>query len=380
MPINGTPDDDELRGTAAPDEINGGDGDDTILGRAGDDVLNGDDGDDQIDGGAGNDEINGGDGDDTLEGKAGEDTIDGGEGDDAIYGGAGTDSLTGGAGDDYISGGSGADTITGGAGDDALEGGAGADRYVFEGDFGTDTILDFANADRIDLTAYTSYSIEQDGDDVLIHAGTGTIIVKDATVQQVAARVEVACLVRGTLVRTPNGETAVETLSIGDEVLTVDGTAVPVKWIGRRAYSKSFLDANENIVPVEIGAGALGGNMPARALRVSPEHAVLVGDVLVPAGLLVDGAGIRRARGLESVEYFHLEFDDPQVIVTNGAATESYVELGNRRMFANYAEYTELYGEDGSDRPRQRRFELVDQGPGLERVRARLPGATARAA
>jgi hypothetical protein len=181
-------------------------------------------------------------------------------------------------------------------------------------------------------------------------------------------------------VRTPNGEVAVESLAIGDQVVTVDGASVPVKWIGRRGYSKSFLDANENIVPVEICAGALGGDMPTRSLLVSPEHAVLVGEVLVPVGRLVDGAGIRRARGLSTVEYFHLEFDEPQVIVTNGAATESYVELGNRRMFANYAEYAELYGEDGSDRPGQRRFEWVDQGPGLERVRARLPGATARAA
>ncbi len=390
MAINGTAGDDELLGTPGADVINGRAGDDTLTGRAGDDTLNGGAGDDQLDGGAGSDvlnggrgddilnggagsdTLNGGRGDDILNGGAGSDTLNGGRGDDALYGGAGSDVLRGGAGDDILSGGAGADTLIGGRGDDILEGGAGPDRFVFSGDFGQDTILDFGNSDRIDLTSFTSYSIAQDGEDVRIETGTGAIIVKGATVQEVAARVEVACLTRGTLVRTPQGDVAVENLSIGDEVTTTDGTAVAIKWIGRRSYSRSFLDANERIVPVVIGAHALGESMPDRDLMVSPDHAVLVDDQLVPAGLLVNDGSVRRAARLERVDYFHLEFEEPQVVITNGLPTESYVDLGNRRMFANYAEYLALYGEILRDGPPRRRFALIDGGPRLDRIRERL--------
>lgn len=380
MPINGTPDDDELLGTPGSDEIIGSGGDDTIRARAGDDVVDAGSGDDYVEGGAGNDEIDGGSGDDDLRGGAGNDVIDGDEGDDNIVGGAGNDTLNGGEGDDFISGGSGADLINGGEGDDTLEGGNGPDRFVFSDDFGVDTIADFARNDRIDLTAFTSYEISQDGDNVVIRTAGGTIIVEDTTVQEVAARVEVACLTQGTLVRTPQGEVAVETIAIGDLVTTQDGAAVPVKWIGKRSYSSSFLKANENIVPVLIPAGSLDGDVPRRDLIVSPEHGVLVGDVLVPAGLLVDGEVIRKARGLEAVQYFHLEFEEHQIILAEGTPTESYIDLGNRRMFENFAEYAELYGMDAADMPMQRRFTIVTEGPALERVRSRLAAQTRKAA
>ena len=398
MAIDGTSGDDELRGTPRADVINGGAGDDTIYGRAGNDQLNGEEGDDELfggsghdsldggagddvlHGGAGNDRLDGGDGDDVLNGGAGRDVLNGGAGDDVLNGGAGQDVLTGGAGDDVLNGGAGADVLNGGEGDDVLNGGAGRDRYVFDGAFGDDTIVGFDNGDRIQLSDLTTYSITQSGDDVLVTTTSGSILVRDATVQQVASRIEVACLVRGTLVRTPHGEVAVESIAIGDAVTTVDGRTARVKWIGQRAYSRSFLEANDKIRPVLIGAGALGAHGPDRDLMVSPEHAVLIDTVLVPAGLLVNDAGIRRTRGLDRVDYFHLEFDEPQVIITNGAATESYVEQGNRRMFSNHAEYSALYGEADETAPRLRRFTLVDGGPALDKIRDRLNGRIASAA
>ncbi|MBN8939829.1 MAG: Hint domain-containing protein [Rhizobiales bacterium] len=378
--LNGGDGDDQLYGGAGNDVLDGGDGDDQLRGGAGNDTLSGGGGDDQLYGGAGNDTLSGGAGDDQLHGGAGNDTLSGGDGDDRLYGGAGRDILSGGAGDDYLSGGAGADILNGGAGDDVLEGGAGADRFVFDGEFGSDTIVDFQNNDRIELTGLTSYAIAQDGDDVVITTGSGSIFIKGATVQQVASRIEVACLVKGTLVQTPSGEVAVEAIAIGDEVVTVDGGVARVKWVGTRAYSRSFLKANDKIAPVLIKAGALGQQSPLRDLMVSPEHAVLIGGALVPAGLLANGDGIRQVRDFDAIEYFHLEFDEPQVILTNGAATESYVEQGNRRMFANHAEYVALYGEAERTGPCLRRFELVDQGPKLERIRERLGADLASAA
>jgi Ca2+-binding RTX toxin-like protein len=72
-----------------------------------------------------------------------------------INAGAGDDRIVAGMADDFLVGGIGNDRLNGGAGDDRLIGGAGNDVFVFNGDPGNDTILDFATgADKIDLSRY----------------------------------------------------------------------------------------------------------------------------------------------------------------------------------------------------------------------------------
>ena len=45
---------------------------------------------------------------------------------------------------------------------------------------------------------------------------------------------EPVCFAAGTMIATPEGETAVEELSISDSILTASGKTVAVKWIGRQ--------------------------------------------------------------------------------------------------------------------------------------------------
>ncbi|WP_200306304.1 Hint domain-containing protein, partial [Paracraurococcus ruber] len=52
----------------------------------------------------------------------------------------------------------------------------------------------------------------------------------------------VICFYPGTRIRTPDGEAAVETLAIGDLVLTADGQARPVRWVGRQTVATLFAD------------------------------------------------------------------------------------------------------------------------------------------
>ena len=110
------------------------------------------------------------DGNDTLEGAGSRDTLSGGAGDDTLIGYAGSDSLDGGAGNDLLYGGSGADLLRGGLGDDTLDGGAGVDqlmggdgkdtfRFASVGDILTDSIGDFGDGDRIDLSALNAVYI-----------------------------------------------------------------------------------------------------------------------------------------------------------------------------------------------------------------------------
>jgi hypothetical protein len=104
--------------------------------------------------------------------------------------------------------------------------------------------------------------------------------------------VEVACFMPGTLISTPEGARSVETFKPGDLVITAQGRAVPVRWIGRQTVSRMFGDPMR-ILPIRITAGALGCNLPARDLLLSPDHALLIDGLLVQAGALVNGA--RRA-------------------------------------------------------------------------------------
>ncbi|WP_342362805.1 Hint domain-containing protein [Terrarubrum flagellatum] len=410
--IHGFSGDDVLFGGSGDDSLYGGSGDDVLYGGSGDDVLKGGSGDDQLFGGSGDDQLSGGSGDDALDGGSGDDSLDGGSGDDQLSGGSGDDVLKGGSGDDVLVGGSGDDVLKGGAGDDilvggtgdnVLTGGSGDDTFVFSddagssaaaglrafaaaSDTGSNTITDLGPGDKIDLTAITSVTDVSDltieevnGDTVITLPDGNTITVQGLAPAQVLSHIEVACLMRGTMVRTPAGEVPVEQLAIGDEVLTIDGSCERIKWIGKRAYSRPFLARGEKIAPICFAPDSLGAQQPSRPLYVSPEHAIYVDNVLVPAKLLQNGASIRRASDFDLVEYFHLEFDEPQVIWTNGAPTESYVDTGNRRMFANYDEYVGLHGEPDGDEERNRRFYAVYGGAALVAIRRRLQGDIAAA-
>ncbi len=51
----------------------------------------------------------------------------------------------------------------------------------------------------------------------------------------------VACCCEGTAIATPCGERAIETLRVGDAVLTASGRRRPIRWIGQRSYAGRFL-------------------------------------------------------------------------------------------------------------------------------------------
>src|SRR5262249_25748161 len=81
----------------------------------------------------------------------------------------------------------------------------------------------------------------------------------------------VICFLAGTMIMCPGGERAVETLAIGDLILTADGRAVPVKWIGRQTVVTLF-GPPEGRRPVCIAAGAAGGGGAGRAPPPARRH------------------------------------------------------------------------------------------------------------
>ncbi len=144
------------------------------------------------------------------------------------------------------------------------------------------------------------------------------------------------CVARGTLIETEAGPVAVEALRVGDMVRTVDGPFRPVRWLGCRRFSPAELRAHRSLRPVRISAGAFGNDRPARELRVSPQHRVLVTgwraelffgaqEVLVPAKGLINDTTIRVEDEAGWVEYHHVLFDRHEIMLTEGLATESFL-------------------------------------------------------
>jgi hypothetical protein len=155
----------------------------------------------------------------------------------------------------------------------------------------------------------------------------------------------VACFCCGTMIRTPDGEKPVETLKRGDLVITAEGVVRPVLWRGEQTVSRAFADPVRSW-PVRVKAGALGDNVPSRDLLLSPDHALLVGGVLIQAGALVNGASILRETQVpKRFTYYHLELDDHELILAENTPAETFVDNVDRMGFDNWAEYEALYPE-----------------------------------
>jgi hypothetical protein len=184
------------------------------------------------------------------------------------------------------------------------------------------------------------------------------------------------CYASGTHILTDRGEVAVEHLVIGDRLITHAGQARTLRWIGRRTYSHPFIARNPDILPIRINAGAIAPGIPHRDLYVSPPHAMYFAGSLIPAASLVNGATIVQLRASAHVAYFHLELDTHDVIIAEGALAESYLDLDNRAIFQNAAEYATLYPDQGA-RPAQEYAPRLEQGHKVDDV---WSGLAARAA
>lgn len=136
----------------------------------------------------------------------------------------------------------------------------------------------------------------------------------------------IPCFAAGTRILTARGTRPIEALAVGDLVETRDNGLQPIRWIGRRRVR-----AEGRFAPVVIEAGAMGAH---DRLVLSPQHRVLVlhpmaeilfgeGEVLVAAKDLVNDRSIRIRAGGE-IEYFHLLFDEHQILWSEGLPTESF--------------------------------------------------------
>jgi Ca2+-binding RTX toxin-like protein len=417
--VRGGAGNDTVAGDVGADSLAGGAGNDSLLGNAGDDTLEGGAGADRLDGGADTNTLSyagstagvtvdllantasGGDatGDvvanfTNILGTTLADNLAGNEFANTIDGGAGNDTISGGEGDDRLISGEGNDIVTGGAGIDVGELGGGDDTVVWVGGDGADTWFGGGGADQANLAGpeadWSWVSIDggaAGGDGASGNDWQATNTGGDGTTvtfidfERVSfggtPPVDMPCFAAGTRILTPSGERPVEALRAGDLVVTAAGRIAPVRWVGHRAVQLRRHPRPRAAAPVRIAAGALGPGTPLRDLRVSPDHALLLDGVLVPALALVDGAAVVQEAWCAAVTYFHVELDRHDVLVAEGAAAESYLDDGNRHLFANAGAVVMLHPDfapapSGAWQDGRACAARVTAGPALERIRLRL--------
>jgi hypothetical protein len=159
--------------------------------------------------------------------------------------------------------------------------------------------------------------------------------------------IETVCYLRGTHILTPTGETRVETLKIGDLVVTRFGGIRPILWIGRQTFERDTIAGDREKLPVRIRAGALGPQQPAADLYVSPGHSMLIDGHLVLAKALVNGITITQELPAASgacIDYYNPELDTHDCVIAEGAFAETFADgPGLRCRFHNAASYADLY-------------------------------------
>lgn len=380
-------DNDSIRGGAGNDSINAGVDDDTITGDRGNDTIIGGEGSDLISGGQnddliygglaptfpdavnipdatdlrpdnGRDTIDGGLGNDTIYGEDDDDSIHGGFNDDVIYGGIDEDTIFGDRGNDTLSGGAGVDTIYGGGDRDVILGGNAGD-YVNGNESGDDfDVLDLTGSGPVRIT-YTSADREDGTVDFLDADGNSTGQLTFENIENV-----IPCFTPGTLIATPKGEVPVESLKAGDRVITRDNGIQEISWTGARALEWHDLARNPHLQPVLIRRGSLGDGLPEQDMMVSPNHRMLVAndrtalhfdehEVLVAAKHLVGTAGVLAVDSIGTT-YLHFMFERHEVVLANGAWTESFQPgdytlkgMGNAQRAEIYELFPELKTEAG---------------------------------
>lgn len=288
----------------------------------------------------------------TIPDDPGNDTIYGGAGDDVLYGSEGDDILVGQSGNDTIYGGQDNDNIYLSIGDTGY-GEWGDDNFILDSSdtVGTGDIIvdggstDETNGDTLYLGKFADLSTLTYTDDgtgsytgsVLLDTG-GTLYFQDIE--------HIICFTPGTLIDTPDGPRAIERLSVGDLVNTVDDGPKPLRWIGR-----SWVKAQGEFAPVTFEEGSLPGL--TSQLTVSPQHRMLVSgpsaelhfgvsEVLVAAKHLLGMPGVSRTPA-KIVTYIHIMMDEHQIVYAEGAATESFYAGKEGLMSINPACRERLY-------------------------------------
>lgn len=169
----------------------------------------------------------------------------------------------------------------------------------------------------------------------------------------------IPCFAGGTIIETQQGPRMIEAIRKGDMVRTSQRGFQPVCWIGSQKLSAENLHKNPQLRPIRIRAGALSSHTPFADLTVSPQHRILIrskpaqrmfgtNEILVAAKHLLEIEGIEIVWEQDDVVYFHFMFEQHEIVIANGAETESFY-TGDQALQsvgeATFAEISQIFPE-----------------------------------
>ena len=250
------------------------------------------------------------------------------------------------------------------------------------------TLDNFKATDHIVVDTRVAATFSQSGSIVSVIANTTTlgVLTFDSVAAATAAATTVGalvdqvvpCFAAGTRIATARGEVPVEAIGVGEKVrvLLGDGLA-EVIWVGRREVDCARHAQPRKVWPVRVAAGAFGAGRPRRDLFLSPDHAVYVGEVLIPVKHLINGSTIAQVP-VARVTYCHLELAEHDVLLAEGLPAESFLDMKDGSNYGRgsgaiklYPDFTARMWEAFGCAP------LIVTGPELEGARAMVAGFAA---
>ncbi|NJM82870.1 MAG: Hint domain-containing protein [Tabrizicola sp.] len=142
------------------------------------------------------------------------------------------------------------------------------------------------------------------------------------------------CFTPGTMIATDQGEVPAQHLKPGDRVITRDNGVQRIQWVGKNHLFLHDFQASPHLLPIVVRQGSLGKGIPERDMMVSPNHRILVAsdrttlsfsepEVLVAAKHLMAGQAVQTVES-SGTTYIHFMFERHEVILSDGAWTESF--------------------------------------------------------
>ena len=168
---------------------------------------------------------------------------------------------------------------------------------------------------------------------LLVRAGGRPVGLTPAGAGIAAPKPELlTAFVAGTRIDTPEGLRTVESLAVGDRVTTLANGSRPLIWVARRRIQPVEILAYPGLRPVRLPQDASGQGAP---LLVSPRQRMLIDDwraevyfgedrVLVAAEVLLDSQETRPVLAAEGVDYVVLLCAQHEILLAEGALTESF--------------------------------------------------------
>jgi hypothetical protein len=131
---------------------------------------------------------------------------------------------------------------------------------------------------------------------------------------------------QGTRLLAEDGEMPVEALVTGDLLVAIRRDGPPVARVARverRVVEFRRHPAPELAQPVLVRAGAFAPGMPARDLRLAPNHAVYADGVLLAVLALCDSKHVVQDVETSPVTYIRVELESHDVILAEGLPVAS---------------------------------------------------------